>query len=108
MANGIIHYNGVYNIWSTEWDSPLFVSGFTREMVVDYIREKHGEEGLKTLPERFEQAHKTGCDDMHLGHTLDDLIECNRAGEKGAHMPKDVFLNKFFTIEDRFKTKEKS
>jgi hypothetical protein len=106
MATGIIHYNGVYNLWSTEMDSPLFVSGLTHQMVVDYIREKHGEEGLKMLPERFEQAHKSGCDDMRLGHTLDDLINVNRAGEKGAHMPKDDFLKKFFTIEARFLSQE--
>jgi len=102
MATGIIHYNGVYNLWSTEMDSPLFVSGLTREMVEVYIREKRGTDGLKTLPERFDQAHKTGCDDLYLGHTLDDLIAANRAGPKGTHMEKDEFLKKFFTIEPQF------
>jgi uncharacterized protein YehS (DUF1456 family) len=102
MARGIIFHNGAYNVWSTEWDSPIFVSGMTREMIVEYFREKQGEDGLKTLPERFEQAHKTGCDDLHLGHTLDDLINSNRAGEKHTPMPKDEFLKKFFTIEPRF------
>jgi hypothetical protein len=106
MANGIIHHNGVYNIWSTVMDSPLFVSGLTHQMVVDYIREKHGEEGLRMLPERFEQAHKSGCDDMRLGHTLEDLIACNRAGPNQSNMSKDEFLKKFFTIETRFLRQE--
>lgn len=102
MATGIIYYNGVYNLWTTVMDSPLFVSGFTKEMVVDYIREKFGEEGVRTLPERFEQTHKSGCDDMRLGHTLEGLIASNRAGPNGTHMEKDEFLKKFFTIEPQF------
>lgn len=103
----IIYYNGVYNLWSSVVDAPLFVSGFTREMLEEYIREKEGENGLKLLPEQLEQAHKTGCDDRWLGHTLDDLIAVNRAGEHGANVPKDEFLKKFFMIEPRFLTKDK-
>lgn len=102
MAQGIIHYNGVYNIWSTVMDSPLYATGLTREMVVDHIHERaHSSEdvGPIVLAKRFELAHKNGCDDDKLGHTLDDLIACNRAGPNGTHMEKVEFLAKFFTVE---------
>lgn len=106
MARGIIHYNGVYNVWSTVVDSPLFVSGFTRRMIEQWAQEEYGNQGLKDLPARLELAHKQGTDDTGPGLTLDDLIEVNRAGPNESHMSKDDFLKKFFTVEARFLEQE--
>jgi hypothetical protein len=99
MARGIIYYKGVFNVWSTVADAPIFVSGLTGGMLRRWIKEELGADGLAELPVRIEQAMKTGCDDMKLGHTLDDLIEVNRAGEHDSNMSKEAFLAKFFTVQ---------
>lgn len=88
MARFIIHHEGVYNLWCTIADSPIYSSGITKEQLL--------RTDIIVTDERLERAHATGS--SGFGDSLDDCIAVNRSGPKEANMPRDEFIAKFLTI----------
>lgn len=88
MAHFIIHHDGVYNVWSTVVDAPLFDSGMT----LDQLKREE-----PVTDERLARAHKTGCSAIY-GETLDGCIAVNRAGPDEACMGRDEFIARFLTL----------
>jgi hypothetical protein len=96
LADLIIHHNGAYNIFGTIADAPHYSSALTLDQLRQVMKENYGEHGLRTLPERLERAHKTGC--SHIGGwTLDECIAGNRAGPNESAVSRDEFIAKYLT-----------
>lgn len=104
MPAYIVHKDGVYNIFTTVADGFYFESGLTSEQLFDYIRGSQGQSGVDGLPKRIERAIKNGSSSI-LGHTLEDLAECNNEG-----LSVDECIEKYMTLpvklQDQFKTWE--
>lgn len=96
MAHFIIHKDGVYNVWSTVVDAPIFDSGMTLEQLQSYIKDEHGQVGLHALPERLVRAHATGS--SGIMDSLDACIAVNRAGAKETCLSRDEFIGKYLTL----------
>ena len=97
MADFIIHHNGAYNIFGTIADAPHYESALTLEQLRLVMKDSYGEHGLRTLPERLERAHRTGC--SHVGGwTLDECISGNRAGPGESSLPREEFIARFLTL----------
>jgi hypothetical protein len=96
MAHFIIHRNGVYNIYSTITDSPLFDNGLTLEQLENYTKEEYGNHGLEGLPQRLRRAQKTGTSERNS--SLMSTIFCNRAGPNESELSFDEFVKEFLTL----------
>lgn len=91
MGHYIIHHEGVFNIWSTIIDSPIYESGFNFET----LKELHSKIYNIPLPHsRLARALKNGSSSL-LGETLDGLIAHNHAGENGSQLSKEEFIKKY-------------
>ena len=75
--------------WSTEIDAPVTYA-MTLEEFNEYYRKKYGDEGMKELPERLERVERTGSSGYN--HTLDWLLEYNRAGEDQTPMSREDII----------------
>lgn len=100
MAHTIIHHKGVFNLYSSISDSPVFESGLTEEQLNQYTASQYGLNGLKTLPDRIKRAQLKGTS-SHLAMSLESEIMCNRAGPKESQLPLDVFIAQYLTLKDQ-------
>lgn len=98
MSYPIIYNEGAYNLYCTISDGAYFVHAITLDQLESYIKERWGQEGLNTLPERLDRAHKTGC--SAYGETLSDCILLNRAGENEKHLQDNEFIEQFLTLRE--------
>ena len=74
MPELIVQKDGVFNIFSTVTDSPIFSSGITEEELTEWYREEYGNSGMLALPKRIERARRDcGCS-CRIGTTLDECI----------------------------------
>ena len=96
MSNIILHHNGVYNIYSTVSDNPLYEHGLTLEQLTEAIRWHGGQEAIDDLPRRLAHAHATGS--SAPGETLADCISCNCAGSEGEHLSVKEFIHVYLTL----------
>ena len=99
MSRYIIHKDGVYNIYSTIADSPIYVGGLTLEQVKEFTEREEGACGLMALPKRIAWAHDTGCSSPDADLTLEELVSDNRAGIDGRYMPFDEFVARYLTVK---------
>ena len=81
-----------YLEWSTIIDAPT-TYGMSLEEFKEYYKEQYGNEGMQELPTRLERVERTGCS----GHdaTLDDLLSCNRAGNKEGRISKKEIIKRY-------------
>lgn len=91
----ILHHEGVYNLWSTVCDEPLYTSGFGLDDLHAIIKEESGKSGLNQLPHRLERAHKIGSS-SGLGETLEDLIKTYIRNHKD--YTRESFIKEFLTL----------
>lgn len=96
MGRGIIHHEGAYNLWTTVADGPCYESALTLDQLTEAIRLEFGEAGVRDLPERLRRAHVLGT--SYVGTTLDDLIACNRAGDKESKLTRDELIARYLTL----------
>lgn len=97
MSDLIIHHNGAYNIYGTIADGCHYMRALTLDQLRMVVKESYGEHGLRTLPERLERAHRTGC--SHINNwTLDDCISANRAGPNESSLSREEFIRQFLTL----------
>ncbi len=52
MSTTILYHNGVYNLYSSVTEEPLFNSGLTLEKLTEWVA-SNGEAALKDLPSRL-------------------------------------------------------
>lgn len=97
MPQYIIHKDGAYNIFSTVVDAPIFAEALTLEQLRDWYGAEYGRQGLEELPPRLERAVANGTSSM-IGHTLEDHIRANRAGENEAELSHDDFIRQYITL----------
>lgn len=97
MPQLILHKDGAYNLYTTVADGACYESALTLEQLEEVIRLDHGEYGVLGLPVRLERAHRTGCSALD-GQTLEDCIECNRAGPNETHLTVAEFVERYLTL----------
>ena len=97
MAHIIIHYNGVYNIYSSVTEEPLYEEGITEEQLRLFIKLKDGETGLATLPKRIDRAKAFGSSSF-VDRSLHSVVDRNRAGVSGIRMTFNAFVDKYLTL----------
>jgi len=88
MPTYIIHKDGAYNLFSTVSDGCHYESALTLEQLREALP--------GDIDERLARAHKTGC--SGIGHSLEDCISGNRAGQGEAELPADEFIRRFLTL----------
>jgi hypothetical protein len=81
-----------YMVWSNVVDAPI-THGGTLEQLRAYIKEEHGEAGLRDLPLRLERVEKYGT--SCIGVSADDAISCNRAGDDERELTREEILNAY-------------
>jgi len=100
MARLILHKDGVYNVFSSVVDAPLYDNGLTLDELTAEIKEEYGQQGLNALPARLNRAHNTGSS-CALGGTLEDTIDiyqANHMDEADVCTSVDSFIRKFLTL----------
>ena len=97
MSQLIIHKDGAYNLYTTIADGACYEIALTLEQLTEIIRFDLGENGIRELPQRLERAHSTGCSSIH-GMTLEECIQCNRAGPGEAHLSNEEFIAKYLML----------
>lgn len=97
MARIILHRQGVYNVYCTIADAPIFDHGLELEDLEEWVREEYGARALHYLPDRLKRAHIFGTSSFD-GATLAELIFDNRAGQKERTLQFEAFVKKFMTL----------
>lgn len=97
MSQYIIHKDGVYNIYSTVVDAPLYNNGLSKYDLHKEIRLYEGLEGVDALPKRLIRAHEKGISAIHES-SLESAVSNNRAGENESNIPFNEFVEKFLTL----------
>lgn len=97
MSHTIIHHKGVFNLYSSISDSPVFESGLTVAQLEQYIKQQYGAQGLRNLEERIKRAQLKGTS-SHLAMSLDSEILCNRAGPKETQLSFEAFVAQYLTL----------
>lgn len=92
MGKGIVKIRDRYLVWSTVVDAPI-TYGLSREEVEEYVKEEHGNEGLRQLPLRMERVEETGTS-FH-GMTASDVMSLNRAGEDEAEITEAEIYQRY-------------
>jgi hypothetical protein len=98
MARYIIHHEGVFNIYSTVVDAPLFTCGLSERHVIQQMVQMNAGSGQEQVYKMVERAMKHGTSEP--GSTLRQTIACNRAGPHEAEVPFDEFLKQYLTIRE--------
>ncbi len=88
----IIKIRDRYFEWSTVADAPV-THAMTGEQLREYIQHEYGAQGLRELGERMKRVEASGC--SGIGTTLEDLMCCNRAGAKEAHITEDQIYSRY-------------
>src|SRR5687767_7464847 len=88
----IIHKDGAYNLFSTISDGCHYESALTRTQVFQVLPQDSA-----AVEERLARAEATGCSDRG-GMTLEECIECNRAGPNETELPFDQFVRQYLTL----------
>ena len=83
-----------YLFWSTISDAPTSY-GMTKEELVEEIRFRHGEEGIRELPARLERVERRGYSWIDDHGTLEDFLSCNRAGDAEEELTPDQIWEKY-------------
>ena len=96
MSAIICHLNGNYNIYSTVMDTFCFDKSISLTELTRVIQRYHGQQGLDQLPARLERAHKNGHSGFE-GGTLEEFLDCNRAGEDEAFLSYDECVARFLS-----------
>jgi hypothetical protein len=71
MPQYIIHRDGVFNIFDTVVDAPVFSRALSKSELEEWYREQYGLHGMRELPQRIERAIVHGCS----GHPPFDKLE---------------------------------
>jgi hypothetical protein len=96
----LVHYKGrpLYFEWSTIVDAPV-TYGMSLEEFKQHYRERYGSEGMRVLGDRLDRVHVNGTSSLARGyHTVDALIEGNRAGPNESELSKEELI-KFLADE---------
>lgn len=82
-----------YLDWSTIVDAPV-TNGMALKDFKKWYREQHGDEGMRTLPERLARVEAKGVSALDYA-SVDELIAANRAGPKEGHLTKAQIIAKY-------------
>ena len=97
MSYPIIHHNGAFNLWSTEWDRPVFPEAKTRAELLAYIRATYGSRGLSLWKPGLARAQAKGTSLMRCS-SLEALVENNRAGKDECCIRVGTLISQFLTL----------
>ena len=107
MARGIVYFKKVdmFLTWSTVTDSPVTYLMTEKEYRAYYAIEygKVGNPELYNQPGRFElddkldEARNTGVN--WAGHTLEDVLSCNRAGQNEVEATEDEIIKAYMVAK---------
>lgn len=97
MPQLILHKDGAYNLYTTVADGACYESALTLEQLEEVLRFEGGQMAIDGLPVRLDRAHKTGCSALD-GRTLEECIECNRAGPNETRLTVDEFVERYLTL----------
>ena len=97
MSFPIIHHNGAFNLWNTEWDKPCFPDALNEDELTAYIKEHYGTQGLRELPRRLERAKACGTSHM-LHKSLESHIRGNRAGKGETQVSPETIIRRHLTL----------
>lgn len=96
MGKAIIKIKDKYFEWSTIVDAPV-TYGMSKSQLESYIKEQYGLNGTSNLEERLQRVEDKG--HSFLGNygelTLEDIIACNRAGEKETELTAEQIYDKY-------------
>lgn len=81
-----------YMEWSTICDAPL-TFGRDLESFKEYHINQYGQAKMNELAERLKRVEETGC--SSFTYSLDDLLNCNRAGKDETELDKEGILEKY-------------
>ena len=93
MPKYIIKLAGKYMEWSTVVDAPI-TYGMTLKEFRRYYQQEYGRVSMHDLDLRMERVERKGTS-SHLHSSVDDLIECNRAGVNETNISKDEIIRLF-------------
>lgn len=96
MGKAIVKIKDKYFEWSTVVDAPI-TYGMSKSQLEEYIKNEYGRQGLGALPERLKRVEEKG-HSFRGGYgmmTLDELLACNRAGEKEEELTAEQIYDKY-------------
>lgn len=91
MGRIICYYDGLFFEWSTVVDAPV-TKGMKREEFEEYYLDSYGKSSYIDMTQRLSRAENNGTSSM-IGHTLEELIECNRAGPQETRLTFDQIIS---------------
>lgn len=92
MPQYIVKLKDRYAMWSTIVDAPI-TNFVPLDEFTAWYRDRFGSEGMKTLPERLTRVEANGT--SALDETLNDVINCNRAGEGERCLSHDELFERY-------------
>lgn len=98
MPSFIVHRKGAYNIFSTVSDMFYFEPAATLSELEEWYQAEYGNPGMKTLTERLERAHATGCSAYQPFDGIDWIIDSNRCGEMETTLSESECIARFLTL----------
>lgn len=96
MAQIICKNNDRYNIYTTVDDGFIFNRSIDIDELKEFIKERHGENGIMQLPERLKRLDKNGHSAI-TSETLEQFLICNRAGENEETLSFDQCIKQYLS-----------
>lgn len=84
-----------YLEWSTVVDAPV-TFGMSLDEFKEYYQDEYGRSGMYELDKRLERVEAKGTS-AHIYDSVDEVISCNRAGQKGSSLSKQQIIDVYCT-----------
>ena len=96
MSTVICHKDGRYNIYGSICDRFYWTKSISLDQLKSYIKDEHGNEGIRGLDDRLERAYEYGTS-SHYAQSIKDVLVCNRAGPEEKHLSLQECIDQFLT-----------
>jgi hypothetical protein len=82
-----------YLVWSTVVDAPL-TYGLSRGAMLEYLLQCTGDHAWQAV-ERMDRVDAKGTSSFNPGASVDNLIECNRAGPNETKLTREQIIEQY-------------
>lgn len=93
MPQSILQYRGVFNVWDSVADQPVFAQGVDEETVRQHMLRNNPNINRVELEQRLQRARTLGSGDSSMDV---ELAALNYRDEQGQEVPLDDFVRKVF------------
>mgnify|MGYP000967480760 CR=1 FL=1 len=99
MPQIIIHENGVFNLFSTVVDAPIFNHGIKEADLLVYLYEEGGRSRVEDFIRKRERIVENG---SFMSGSVKEVVMLNCAGKNEENIDYETFMSMFMTIPENY------